>query len=170
MDTKPTNPKDIIGSGKLDLGLVPDALAAAAALAFTEGAVKYGRFNWRVAGVRASIYNAALRRHLARWWNGEDCDLVTGVPHLGSIAACVGILLDADLADKLTDDRPPPVDMAPALEQGAAVAHLRELFATHHPHQWTIADAQQPATDPAPPPAPQAPARHARSHPRKSRR
>lgn len=142
MTTKPTNPKDIIGSAKLDTGLVPDTLPLYAALAFTEGALKYGRFNWRVAGVRASVYNAALRRHLTRWWNGEDCDPKTGVPHLASILACAGILLDAKACGKLTDDRPPALlalgqlleDMQPLLAQ------LRDQFREHNPHQYTIAD------------------------------
>lgn len=148
-DTKPTNPKDAIGSGKLPLELVPDTLRAYAALAFFEGASKYGRFNWRVAGVRASIYRAALDRHLAKWWNGEDVDPDTGVPHLASVIACAGIILDADLCGKLTDDRPPPAPIGGLMDGMAeTVAALRAKFAQHHPHQWTIEDTRR-----APPPA-----------------
>lgn len=142
-DSKPTNPKDAIGTSKLNIGLVPDTAIAAAALAFTEGALKYGRFNWRIAGVRASIYNDALRRHLAAWWNGEDSDPVTGVPHLASVIACASILLDSSLCGKLTDDRPPsaPVgDYVRGLEQ--KTKDLKELFKDHNPHQYTIKDTQ----------------------------
>ena len=148
-DLKPTNPKDVIGSGKLPLELVPSIINITAALAFFEGAQKYGRFNWRVSGVRASIYKAALDRHIAKWWNGEDCDPVTKVPHLANAIACIGIILDADISDKLTDDRPPPQPDLSAIIDGlsATVTHLKELFKDHHPKQFTIADIDlQPAS------------------------
>ena len=147
-DLKPTNPKDAIGAGKLPLELVPDTLVAYAALAFFEGASKYGRFNWRVAGVRASIYRAAAGRHLAKWWNGEDCDPETGVPHLASVVACCGIILDADLCGKLTDDRPPAAPVGRLIDQLAqAVEHLKDEFTEYpRPYQWTILDGSEPAT------------------------
>lgn len=158
-DTKPTNPKDIIGSSKLPLELVPDVIRAYASLSFLEGAVKYGRFNWRIAGVRASIYKAAIERHLAKWWNGEDCDLETKVPHLASVLACVGIILDAQAAKKLTDDRPPYVDMGAVIaDLEARVAHLKALHADKNPKQYTRVDGIIPGTPAgAPPPPPAVP-------------
>lgn len=140
MTTKLTNPKDIIGAGKLPVELVPDTIVAEASLAFLEGALKYGRFNWRVSGVRASIYRAALQRHLMRWWNGEDRDKETRVKHLASVIACAGILLDAELCGKLVDDRPPPVDMDDVLAIGDSIEDLKALFADQNPKQWTIHD------------------------------
>lgn len=141
---KETNPKDAIGSAKLHVGLVPDTLVVFAAMAFTEGAAKYGRFNWRVAGVRASIYHDALRRHLAKWWNGEDRDPETGVPHLASVAACVAILVDANAVGKLTDDRPPAVPLGGEIAQAETVAvAVKARFAEHSPKQWTIRDAAE---------------------------
>lgn len=135
---KATNPKDRIASNKLPLDLVPDTLSAFAALAFVEGAAKYGAYNWRVAGVRASVYRSALDRHLKSWWNGEDADPLTGVPHLASIIACAGILLDAGLAGKLTDDRPPKVALGEVLRGlEVEVARIRTLFAEHAPVHWT---------------------------------
>src|SRR5579872_2706104 len=110
IESKPSNPKDIIGAAKLDLGAVPDSGIVGAAIAFYEGAVKYGRFNWRIAGVRASIYHAALKRHIAKWWNGQNCDKATRVHHLDNAIACLTILRDAELYGKLTDDRPPCPD------------------------------------------------------------
>lgn len=142
-DLKPSNPKDVIGSGKLPLELVPDTGVMYAALSFLEGALKYGRFNWRVAGVRNSIYVAAMRRHLAKYWNGEDVDLKTGVPHLSSVLACAMIILDAQVCGKLTDDRPPRVNLdklMTAMQED--VVRLKGMFAEHHPHQYTIADTQ----------------------------
>lgn len=140
-DIKPSNPKDIIGSSKLPLELVPDTAVAHMALAFLEGALKYGRYNWRIAGVRSSIYVAAARRHLAKWWNGEHGDPNTGVHHLASAMACMAIMLDAYECDKLVDDRPPmaPVeDLVDAL--ASDVANLKRVFADHAPRQWTIDD------------------------------
>ena len=144
-DTKPTNPKDIIGSGKLPLGLVPDTLITMAALAFMEGASKYGRYNWRIAGVRTSIYHDAMLRHVMKWWNGEDCDPVTKVPHLASVIACAGIMLDAELCGKLTDDRPPRAPIGDLInEADVAVKHMKELFKDHDPNQYTIEDGEKP--------------------------
>lgn len=144
MDTlqvKATNPKDAIGSSKLSYHLVPDTAKTYMALAFTEGALKYGSSNWRVAGVRASIYKSALERHLAKYWNGEWADPKTGVPHLASVMACAAIILDANFAGKLTDDRPPKVDMA-ALIDGLepVIKNLQEMFKDHSPHHHTQAD------------------------------
>jgi hypothetical protein len=142
--TKPSNPKDIIGSRKLDLGLVPDSLIAAAAEGFLEGALKYGRYNWRIAGVAVSIYCAAIRRHLSKYWNGQNRDKTTRVRHLASIICCAGIMLDAELYGKLKDDRPPcpdPDALADLIDEAeATVAHLKQLFKDHSPHQFTIAD------------------------------
>jgi hypothetical protein len=67
--TKPTNPKDAIGTEKLPMHLIPGSAKATMALAFLEGALKYGKYNWRVAGVRASIYLDAMERHLEKFKN-----------------------------------------------------------------------------------------------------
>lgn len=143
---KPSNPKDVIGSSKLSLGLVPDIIIAEAALAFLEGALKYGRFNWRIAGVRASVYNDAIERHRSKWWNGEDRDPVSRVKHLANLIASAGILLDAELAGMLTDDRPPRANMSKMIDdQAELVAHLKKTFADHSPKQYTIDDTPPPS-------------------------
>lgn len=145
--TKDTNPKDVIGSGKLPLSLVPASMHAYAALAFLEGALKYGRFNWRVAGVRCSVYLDAALRHLAKFANGEYCDEDTQVPHLASALACIAIILDAELCGKLNDDRAPVQDaLSTFIDTQCAytVAHLKELFSDRDPHQYTIADTELP--------------------------
>lgn len=145
-DTKPSNPKDAFGSAKIDLGLVPDTLVVCAARAFLEGALKYGRFNWRVAGVRSSIYRAAFNRHAAKWWNGQDQDPKTRVHHLDNAIACLAILRDAELYGMLDDDRPPcpdPDAMAKFIDSAEVdVAFLKALFKDHHPHQYTIGDTR----------------------------
>ncbi len=135
------NPKDAIGMNKLPLGLVPDTALAIFSLAFLEGATKYGRFNWRAVGVRSSIYHDALRRHIASWWNGEDTDPATGVPHLANAAACIAIILDAQAVEKLNDDRPPRAPVGSLLRQLASdVPRIKALFADANPPQLTIND------------------------------
>jgi hypothetical protein len=71
-----------------------------------DGSAKYGRHNWRVIGVRASVYYEAALRHLMRYWEGEDLDPDSGVHHLAHVSACCLIARDAAMCDKLDDDRP----------------------------------------------------------------
>lgn len=107
MDKKPTNPKDAIGSKKVAPHHLPAHIPAKMSLAMLEGAIKYGSFNYRVAGVRASIYYDALLRHISAWWEGQDIDPDSGLHHLWKALACLAILEDARTMGMLTDDRPP---------------------------------------------------------------
>lgn len=137
-DTKASNPKQAFGDVKMPLDLMPDTAAVQINLAFLEGALKYGQYNWRIAGVKASTYVRAARRHLSKWWNGQDKDPVTMVNELASVGACVCIILDALAVSKLTDDRPPKADMEAVLADAAVVAaHLKRLFKDHSPPQYT---------------------------------
>jgi hypothetical protein len=55
--------------------------------------------------------------------------------------ACAAIIVDANAANKLTDDRPPAVDLASIIDGlEPAVAHLKDLFKDHNPHHHTQAD------------------------------
>lgn len=127
---KDTNPKDAAASNRLPLHLVPSTLSMFAALAFTEGAAKYGAYNWREAGVLASVYRSAAQRHWDSWWNGEDLDPKTGVPHLAYAIACAGIILDAKVCGKLADDRPVAAPVGETIRNMEAdVRRIRELFA-----------------------------------------
>ena len=140
---KPSNPKEAIGDTKLNLSLVPDTAHMYLASAFTEGALKYGSYNWRAAGVRASTYVAACRRHLAKWWNGEEVDPKTKVHHLANAMACLAIILDAKLVSKLNDDRPPVADINGLIESlEGTVAHLKEMSNGLTPHHYTANDAE----------------------------
>lgn len=100
------NPKTAIGVTKAPLHLVPPVALHFTALAFKDGAAKYGPFNWREHRVSSSVYYAAALRHLSAWWDGEDVAADSGVDHLGHVMACMAILLDAKSVDKLNDDRP----------------------------------------------------------------
>jgi hypothetical protein len=105
VNSKPTNPKDLIGTNKLPIHLWPEVATAYGSLGLLEGALKYGRCNWREAGVRASIYVDATRRHLAAWFEGEDDAPDSGLPHLAHALACLAILVDAEVQGQLVDDR-----------------------------------------------------------------
>ena len=136
---KPTNPKDILAVSKLPPHLVPSTMVVYAAMAFTEGAAKYGAYNWRDAGVRASVYISALERHLAKWKNGEDIDPTTRVHHLASALACIGIILDADLCGKLTDDRPIPAPVGVLIDAAEPIVQrLQGMFADRTPLHRTL--------------------------------
>ena len=104
---KPSNPKDVIGSTKASLCCVPCGPLFEVGAAMLDGSAKYGRHNWRVIGVRASVYYEAALRHLMKYWEGEDLDKDSGVHHLAHVAACCLIARDAAMSDKLDDDRPP---------------------------------------------------------------
>ena len=135
-DQKQSNPKDIIGSDKAPMHLVPAIGIAETSLAHLEGHLKYGAWNWRSAGVRYSIYLDAALRHLEKAINGEDRDPKTGVHHLGSVEACINIILDASIHGKLTDDRPIGGDkVSEAIDNlQQRVKHLREIFKDCDPH------------------------------------
>lgn len=107
MSEKDTNPKDAVGIGKAPLSCVPTPALHAIGLAMMEGARKYSRHNYRRAGIRYSVYYDAVMRHMNQWWEGEDIDGDSGLPHPIKAAACLVILYDAMLRENGTDDRPP---------------------------------------------------------------
>lgn len=140
-DHKPTNPKDSIGSNKLPLHLVPPSAKAYCALGLLEGACKYGRANWRNAGVRASIYYDAAARHLDAWFEGQTNDPKTGIPHLANAIACLAILIDATEARMLIDDRNIEGGYGETRDWvNEEVPRIKALFADHNPHHFTIGD------------------------------
>lgn len=105
---KPTNPKDIAGSSKVPMNsMLSGAVMGEVALALFEGALKYGRHNYRQDGVRASVYYDAVGRHLAAWWEGEDVDEESGLSHITKAIAGLHILRDCSIRGMCNDDRPP---------------------------------------------------------------
>lgn len=108
-EIKDTNPKDAIGSRKAPMSTVSVPVIMELGVAMLEGACKYARHNYRVAGVRSSVYYDAAWRHLGAWWEGEDIDAnsSTKLSHLVKAMACLAVLRDAEIQGKLYDDRPP---------------------------------------------------------------
>lgn len=141
LESKPSNPKDIIGSDKLPLSLVPDTTIAYLTLGHLEGMLKYGLVNWRQCGVRNSIYLDALARHIAKYKNGEWEDPNTKVPHLANALACLSIIVDAYECGKLIDDRPKSAPVASLIDKFSdKVKHLKKLFKDHNPYHYTTKD------------------------------
>lgn len=157
VNDKPSNPKDLIGSNKLPLGLVPTITKALTALGLLEGHLKYGLVNWREAGVRFSIYKDALERHMEKLAGGEWADPTTKVPHLGNAMACLTIIADAVYAGKLIDDRPKPTSGyvespdVPTVMSNAEiidsfseiVIHLKKLYGDRTPTDYYISGPKE---------------------------
>lgn len=140
--TKETNPKDAVGATKVPLHLWPTTASAMGSIALLNGALKYGRANWRVIGVRASIYFDACQRHLAAWFEGEETD-EDGVPHLASALACLAILVDAKAAGKLDDDRQVAGGHRALLDALTPfVEHLKAHHDGKNPKHYTIKDSR----------------------------
>jgi hypothetical protein len=108
--TKPSNPKDKIGVTKPPLSFVPLQVMMEVGAAMLEGGLKYGAHNWRVIGVRHSVYFDACIRHLCRWYEGEDIDPDSGVHHVTKAITSLCVLRDAMKQGKAEDDRPPKAD------------------------------------------------------------
>ena len=110
MIQKDTNPKDSVGIKKVPISTVPSTVLAELGLAMLEGARKYGRHNYRVAGVRASVYMDAVFRHMHQWWEGQDIDPDSGLSHITKAIASLVVLRDSMINDNWIDDRPPSID------------------------------------------------------------
>ena len=137
---KDTNPKDLVGTRKVPLSTLPFRVLWRVGLAMLEGMCKYGRHNYRAAGVRASVYfDAVVSRHLGAWWEGEDIDPDSGLNHIDKAIAGLMVLRDSMLQGNWTDDRPPAgnVDMA---ELNKQAGELIDRHADKSPHHYTAAD------------------------------
>lgn len=107
MEKKDTNPKDAVGIAKVPMSTVSGPVMLELGLAMMEGARKYGRHNYRVSGVRGSVYYDAVMRHMIEWYEGVDVDAESGISNISKAIACLVVLRDAEIQGKLVDDRPP---------------------------------------------------------------
>lgn len=106
-DLPDNNPKTAFGIKKPAIfSVVSAASLLVLGKVMALGAKKYGAFNYRENKVAASVYTDALTRHLILWNAGQDNDAESEVSHLGHIMACCSILIDAQAAGNLIDDRP----------------------------------------------------------------
>lgn len=137
---KDTNPKDAVGVKKVPLrSVVPGQVIAQLALALLEGARKYGSYNYRVSGVRASVYMDAAGRHESAFWEGEDIDPDSGLCHIDKAIASLVVLRDSMLQGNWVDDR--PVRATPGWVQRAN-EHAKRIIETVRPD-----DPEEPYTE-----------------------
>ncbi len=84
---------------KHDLGkkvrpeLLPPKATEEVMKVFTFGAEKYGDFNWRK-GLEFSRLWGAAQRHLMGFWQGQDLDKESGLPHVAHAIANLMMLLE----------------------------------------------------------------------------
>jgi len=110
-EPKDTNPKDAVGIKKVPISVLSFPVLGEVGLAMLEGARKYGRHNYREAGVRASVYiDAVIIRHLGAFWEGEDIDPDSGLSHVTKAIAGLMVLRDSMIKGNWVDDRPPKVE------------------------------------------------------------
>lgn len=139
VDRKETNPKDAAATPRIDISLFPACAIVYGALGMAEGDLKYGGYNYRVAGVKVSVYIAACCRHLFKFfWCGEWADPKTKVPHLGNALACLAILVDGFEQGNIVDDRPPRQSSSLFDRAEAIMKHLQSIFPRKTPRYTEI--------------------------------
>jgi hypothetical protein len=137
----PVNPKAQYSNAKVPLHLWPATATALGCMTMQEGADKYGRNNFRATNIEASTYMAALGRHALSWWEGEDIDPDSGLPHLAKMLACIAIVVDAHYAGTLVDDRQFPGGYHKAIaEMQALLPALKERNADKTPKHYVIGE------------------------------
>lgn len=92
-------------AGKLPYELVPTDAEREVVRVLAFGAKKYAPRGWEV-GMGYSRLYGALRRHLTAWFEGEDTDPESGLPHLAHAACGTLFLLAYQLRGVGQDDRP----------------------------------------------------------------
>lgn len=96
---------DRFNEGKLPMHLVPpDAIKAMAAV-LEVGAKKYALRNWEK-GADFSVPYSSLMRHLMLFWEGEDVDSESKLPHLYHVLMNAAMLVRYSEKFPELDDRP----------------------------------------------------------------
>lgn len=126
--SKPTNPKDAVSIKKVPYHVVPPRVVAETGLALLEGARKYGSYNWRAAGVRASVYMDATKRHIDDFWEGVDIDPDSGLSHITKAIASLIVLRDSMMQGNWVDDRPPQGDLDWMAEMNKKAVDIIEKY------------------------------------------
>lgn len=107
-NTKATNPKDAVGIRKPRFySGMSCHVRRLVSIGMMEGAMKYGRHNYRESGVRASVYYDSTNEHLDDWYEGEDIDSDSKLNHVIKAICSLYVLADAIVTGNLVDDRPP---------------------------------------------------------------
>jgi hypothetical protein len=91
--------------GKIPLHLVPPDAIKAMAKVLDFGATRYSERNWEK-GANYSVPYASLMRHLLAFWEGEDNDPESNLPHLYHVLMNAAMLVRYFEQHKDLDDRP----------------------------------------------------------------
>jgi len=137
---KDSNPKDAIGTAKWrQFFVVPMQVLWEVGVGMLEGSLKYGRHNYRGAGVRASVYVDAALGHIQQFVEGEDIDKDSGLSHITKAICSLFVLRDAQMNGFWTDDRPPQIKDMDALRDRlqALVVDNFERYADKDPHHYS---------------------------------
>ncbi len=138
----PENPKSAAGRQKLNFCNVPPLAQLYDAAVHNCGAIKYDPYNWREVPIYASVYIAAIERHMGLYKAGyttDDGPLGSGLPHMAMIRANAAILIDAEHMGVLTDDRP----KTPGYEEFAIALAVRKA-------KWMADEAARQRAEEAP--------------------
>ncbi len=137
LSSKDSNPKDAVGGTKARwMSYIPLRVLYGVGLAMYEGCRKYGRHNYRIAGIRASVYADAAAGHIQDWMEGQDIDPDSGLSHIDKAIASLFVLRDGMLGGNWTDDRPP------------SIANI-DAFKTDLNAKWQAITAKYPDAKPA---------------------
>jgi hypothetical protein len=79
--------------------LLPYDAVGAVVDVLTHGCEKYGPENWRQVEGWQRRYFAAAQRHLVAYFQGDDTDDESGLPHLAHAACCVLFLLAKEMEE-----------------------------------------------------------------------
>jgi hypothetical protein len=91
--------------GKVPLDLIPLSALIECARVFDYGRKKYAAWNW-AKGMDWSVPYGCLLRHMAAWFDGEDSDPESGLPHLGHAMCNLVMLSTFARTFREGDDRP----------------------------------------------------------------
>jgi hypothetical protein len=134
---KDSNPKDSVGCTKPPLHCIPAHVLFEVGMGMFEGGWKYREANYRVIGVRASIYYDAAMRHLIAWWEGEDIDPASKIHHISKVMSCLAVLRDCQMQAEngsgvsYKDDRPPK-SVVPMAKLETQFKAMLERLQTEH--------------------------------------
>lgn len=87
------------------MDLLPPRPLIEIAEVLTQGAAEYGEYNW-AKGLKFSRLKAAMDRHMAAWWAGEDLDPKSGKSHLAHVGCSLLFMMDLQRRMPAMDDRP----------------------------------------------------------------
>ena len=137
--------------GKPALSLVPLSSLEDCARVFDYGRKKYAAWNW-AKGMEWSIPYECLLRHMAAWFNGEDNDPESGLPHLGHAMCNLVMLSTFARTYREGDDRPVQwlnVDPAKALDMVSMPPPAEPMPTDELPPDMAALQERQEADDPA---------------------